>query len=98
MRQGTQVWADGYTTLLTDLGMVLRPGWTPQRLSLALQAALDGFLLRYRVQPEDYAQSRWEGAGLFADTVVALIIGVLDADRSGRSGRAVLDQLVGSSA
>lgn len=54
--------------MLADLGLVLRPGWTPQRLSMALQAAVDGFLLRYRVQPEDYAESRWEGAGLFADT------------------------------
>ncbi len=98
MRQGTQVWAEGYATLLTDLGLLLRPGWTPQRLSLALQAALDGFLLRYRIQPDDYPESRWEGAGLFADTVVAIILGVLDADRSGRSGRAVLDQLVGHSA
>jgi hypothetical protein len=98
MKQGTQVWAEGYTTLLTDMGLVLRPGWTPQRLSLALQAALDGFLLRYRVQPDDYVQSRWEGAGLFADTVIAIILGVLDADRSGRSGRAILDQLVGQSA
>lgn len=95
MRQGIEVWADGYTTLVTDLGLVLRPGWTPQRLSLALQAALDGFLLRYRIQPEDYVQSRWEGAGLFADTVVAIVLGVIDADRSGQSGRAALDQLVG---
>jgi AcrR family transcriptional regulator len=98
MRQGTQVWADGYTTMLADLGLVLRPGWTPQRLSLALQAAVDGFLLRHRVQPEDYAESRWEGAGLFADTVVAIVLGVIDADRSGRSGRAVLDELVSQSA
>ena len=97
MRQGIQVWADGYTTLVADLGLVMRPGWTPHRLSLALQAALDGFLLRYRVQPADYAQSRWEGAGLFADTVVAIVLGVIDADRSGRSGRAVLDELVGRS-
>ena len=97
MRQGTQAWADGYTTLLTDLGLILRPGWTPGRLSLALQAALDGFLLRYRVQPEDFAKSRWEGVGLFADTVIAIILGVIDADRSGRSGRAILDQLVSRS-
>jgi hypothetical protein len=97
MRQGIQVWADGYTTLVTDLGVVLRPGWTPQRLSLALQASLDGFLLRCRVQPDDYLGSRWEGAGLFADTVVAIVLGVIDADRSGRSGRAVLDQLVSRS-
>jgi len=98
MRQGIEVWADGYTTLVTDLGLVLRPGWTPQRLSLALQAALDGFLLRYRIQPEDYVQSRWEGAGLFADTVVAIVLGVIDADRSGQNGRAALDQLVSQSA
>jgi hypothetical protein len=98
MRQGTQVWAEGYATLLTDLGLVMRPGWTPQRLSLALQAALDGFLLRYRIQPDEYPESRWEGAGVFADTVIAIILGVLDADRSGRSGRAVLDQLVSRSA
>jgi AcrR family transcriptional regulator len=95
MRQGVQVWADGYAALMADLGLVLRPGWTPQRLSLALQAALDGFLLRSRIQPEDYPESRWEGAGLFADTVVAILLGVLDVDRSGRTGRAVLDQLVG---
>ena len=98
MRRGTEVWADGYTMMLADLGLVLRPGWTPQRLSMALQAAVDGFLLRYRVQPEDYAESRWEGAGLFADTVVAIVLGVIDADRSGRSGRAVLDELVSQSA
>ena len=98
MRAGTQVWADGYAALLDDLGIVLRPGWTAQRLALALQAALDGFLFRYRMQPDDYPTSRWEGAGLFADTVVALLIGVIDADRSGRDGRAVLDQLVTRSA
>ncbi len=94
MRQGTQIWADGFASLTADLGLVLRPGWTPQRLSLALQAALDGFLLRYRLQPDEYPESRWEGAGLFADTVVAILIGVLDTDRTGQTGRAVLDQLV----
>jgi hypothetical protein len=93
MREGTRSWADGYAILLADLGLVLRPGWTPERLSLALQAALDGFLLRYRVQPEDFAESRWEGVGLFADTVIALVLGVIDADRTGLTGRAVLDQL-----
>jgi hypothetical protein len=60
--------------------------------------ARPGFLLRYRVQPEEYAESRWEGAGLFADTVVAIVLGVIDADRSGRSGRAILDELVSQSA
>ncbi len=94
MREGSQVWADGYATLLTELGLTLRPGWTPQRLAMALQATLDGFLLRYRVQPDDYPASRWEGAGIFADTVLAIVLGVIDADRSGEPGRAILDQLV----
>jgi hypothetical protein len=35
---------------------------------------------------------------VFADTVIAIILGVLDADHSGRTGRAVLDQLVSRSA
>ena len=96
MQQGISVWADGYAALLTDLGLVLRPGWTPQRLALALQAALDGFLLRYRIQPDEYPAASWEGAGIFADTVLAIILGAIDADRSGRPGRAVLDQLVSS--
>jgi hypothetical protein len=75
----------------------LRPGWTPHRLSLALQATLDGFLLRYRVMPEDYPTSRWEGAGIFADTVLAVILGVIDTDRSGTNGREALDNLIGHS-
>jgi hypothetical protein len=98
MRNGIQVWADGYAAVLADLGLVMRPGWTPHRLSLALQAALDGFLLRYRIMPEDYPTSSWEGAGIFADTVIAMILGVIDADRSGTDGRQALDRLVGPSA
>jgi len=97
MRGGILAWEDGYAALLADLGLVLRPGWTPHRLSLALQATLDGFLLRYRVMPEDYPTSRWEGAGIFADTVLAVILGVIDTDRSGTNGREALDNLIGHS-
>jgi AcrR family transcriptional regulator len=93
MRDGNTVWADGFATLLDDLGLALRPGWTPYRLALALQAALDGYLLRYRIQPEDFQASRWEGAGMFADTVIAIVLGVVDAERTGEPGRAVLDRL-----
>jgi AcrR family transcriptional regulator len=94
MREGSRVWADGYAALLTDLGLVLRPEWTPQRLALALQAALDGFVLRFRIQPDDYRASRWEGASIFADTILALVLGVLDHERTGEDGRSVLDRLV----
>jgi AcrR family transcriptional regulator len=94
MREGSQVWADGFMALLADLDLVLRPGWTPQRLALAMQAALDGFVLRFRIQPDDYQASRWEGASIFADTVLALVLGVLDRERTGESSRALLDRLV----
>jgi AcrR family transcriptional regulator len=94
MREGSQVWADGFVALLADFGLVLRPGWTPERLALAMQAALDGFVLRFRIQPDDYQASRWEGASIFADTIVALVVGVLDGERTGESGGAILDRLV----
>lgn len=94
MRSGVLAWADAYAALLPELGLELRPGWTPRRLSLALQAALDGFLLRYRIMPEDYPTSRWEGAGIFADTVVALILGVVDTDRSRLNTREALDHVI----
>ncbi len=93
MRRGNDVWADNFAALISDLGVALRPEWTPQRLALALQAALDGFLLRYRIQPADFAESRWQGAGIFADTVIALLIGIVDTERTGQSGRAALDSL-----
>lgn len=94
MRAGIKEWADGYAAVIPELGLALRPGWTPHRLSLALQAALDGFLLRCRVMPDDYQTARWEGAGLFADTVLAVILGVIDVDRSGTNGREALDRLL----
>jgi hypothetical protein len=97
MREGSQVWADGYAALLSDLGLVLRPEWTPQRLALALQAALDGFVLRFRIQPDDYLASSWEGASIFADTILALVLGVLDHERTGENGRMILDRLVDQS-
>jgi hypothetical protein len=94
MREGSQVWADGYAALVGDLGLVLRPEWTAERLALTLQAMLDGFILRFRIQPEDYGSSSWEGASIFADSVLAMVLGVLDAERTGDSGRAVLDKIV----
>ncbi len=98
MREGIEVWAQGFAALLDELGVVLRPEWTPQRMTLALQAALDGFLLRYRIQPEDFASSRWEGVGIFADTVIALVLGIVDNRRTGETGRAALDQLAARAA
>ncbi|HEY2549247.1 MAG TPA: hypothetical protein VGI64_01570 [Streptosporangiaceae bacterium] len=92
MREGISAWSQAYAALLDDLGVALRPGWTPDRLALALQATLDGFLLRYRIMPDEYRTSSWEGAGIFADTVLALLAGVVDGERSGLSCAALLDR------
>jgi AcrR family transcriptional regulator len=94
MRRGIIVWAEGCSALMDGLGVTLRPGWTAERLALALQATLDGFLLRYRVQPDDYASASWESASLFADTVVAVIFSAIDPDGGGRDCRAALDDIV----
>jgi AcrR family transcriptional regulator len=94
MQRMIQAWADGYAALLTAFGLTLRPGWTPHRVALALQAMLDGFVLRYRILPDDYQPATAEEVGIFADTVTAFVLGVIDADRSGVSVQAAVDALV----
>jgi AcrR family transcriptional regulator len=94
MRRMIQAWADGYAELLTAFGLALRPGWTAHRVALALQAMLDGFVLRYRILPDDYQPATADEVGIFADTVTAFVLGVIDADRSGVSVQAAVDALV----
>jgi hypothetical protein len=98
MRDGVDVWADGFAALFAVTALVLRPGWTPYRLALALQAALDGCLLRYRIQPDDYPATPADGIGIFADTVLAIVLGSIDTERSGADGRAALDALISAPA
>jgi AcrR family transcriptional regulator len=93
--RGTSAWFDGYSRLLRDLGLTFRPGWSVERFGLAMQSIVDGFLLRYRIQPEDLASTRWENASLFADTVIAACLGVIDTERSSHSSRLALDLAAG---
>lgn len=39
---------------MDGFGLILQPEWTVKRISLVLQAMLDGFVLRHRIQPDDY--------------------------------------------
>lgn len=94
MRNEQALWAAGYNHLLSSMGLALRPEWSTERFTLALQELLDGALLRWRAQAEDYRSSQWEGASLFADTIIAVLIGAIDWERSGEPGRAALDKLV----
>jgi hypothetical protein len=98
VREGIKNFSVGYEYMLTNLGLVPRPEWSIERLTWALQAMLDGFCLRPRIMPEEYNDtSRWKGASLFADTVIAFTLGIIDWEKTGEEGRDALDRLVGSS-
>lgn len=73
---------DGYISLLDHLGFSLRPGWTATRFDRALQAIVDGFLLQGRVHRDDRRSDAWTHTDMFAETVLAFTLGVMDADRS----------------
>ena len=87
-------WYDGYAALLAGLRLELRPGWTVERLGLAMTAMLDGFLLRARIHTAEVESLRWQDASLFADTLIAFSLGAIDTDSTGRSSRADLDAAV----
>jgi hypothetical protein len=87
-------WYAGYRTLLNAWNLVFRPGWTVERFDLTLQAMLDGFLLRTKLQPSLIDACVWQGASLFADSVVAFTLGVIDIDRSGLGAGELLDTAI----
>jgi hypothetical protein len=92
-RAATDAWSDIYHRLEDGLDIVMRPEWTFQRLSSVLQALLDGFVLRHRVRPQQHARQGWQDANLFADAVIAMLLGAVDWDLTGVSGRSTLDRL-----
>jgi hypothetical protein len=94
-RAATRTWADIYRRLADGLDIVLRPEWTFKRLSSVLQAMLDGFVLRHRVQPRQHPRQGWQDANMLADAVIALLLGAVDWDLTGLSGREALDGLAG---
>lgn len=87
-------WYDGYAALLAGLQLELRPGWTVERLGLAMTTMLDGFLLRARIHTEEVELLRWHDASVFADTLIAFMLGAIDTDATGESSRAALDAAV----
>jgi hypothetical protein len=61
---------------------------------LVLQAMLDGFVLHSRMRQADQPTSHWEGANIFADAIIAFILGAVDWDLTGQASRMVLDTLI----
>lgn len=71
-------WASGFLELILRLGCTLRPEWTTEKMTVALHMMLDGYLLRYRIDPERLRAARWESASLFAQMVVTFVAGCLN--------------------
>ncbi len=92
-RTAVRAWADLYRRLADGLDLVMRPEWTFKRLSVVLQAMLDGFVLRHRVREAGNPHHGWRDANVLADAVIALLLGAVDWDLTGQSGRAALDTL-----
>ena len=97
-RTAVRTWADLYRRLADELDLVLRPEWTFKRLSVVLQAMLDGFVLRHRVVAAGNRRLDWKDANVLADAVIALLLGAVDWDLTGQSGRAALDTSAGRQA
>jgi hypothetical protein len=98
IRPGTQAATDAstgvYEQLTRGLGLVMRPEWPAGRVSFVLQAMLDGFVLRSRLRPPDHPRSHWEGASIFADAIIAFMLGAVDWDLTGQPSRTALDTLI----
>jgi hypothetical protein len=92
-RAAAGVWPDLYHRLAEGLDLIMRPEWTHQRMSAVLQAMLDGFVLRHRTHPDEEAAYRWTGASILADAIIAFLLGAVDWDLTGQSGRVTLDLL-----
>lgn len=85
-------WTAEYVETLQALGIGLRPDWPFERLTLAIQLVLDGTIVRSRVEPDNFAASRWASGSMYADTVLALIASVLDIEGDQRDLRTWLDE------
>lgn len=92
-RGATSVWHGIYRHLAHEQDLVMRPEWTHQRMTSVLQAMLDGFVLRHRTHPDEQTASRWQGASVLADAIIAFLLGAVDWDLTGQSGRDTLDLL-----
>ena len=87
-------WSSGFLELLLRLGCRLRPEWTTEKLTLALHMMLDGYLLRYRIDPERVDAARWGSASLFAQIVLTFVAGCIDTSGDGLSASEWLDRVV----
>ncbi len=85
-------WIEVFATLAAGLPGGFRPEWNPERAGVALQCMLDGFVMRYRINPAMIDDAAWAGASLLVDTILTLLAGMLDLGADGESANHHLDR------
>lgn len=77
----------GYLRLLERLGIRMRPEWTPLLFDRALHGLADGFLIQGRIRRDVEGADSWTHVDLFAETVLAFTLGVVDLDGTSQTAR-----------
>ncbi len=83
IHEDQSAWIAAYGGALATTGARLRPGWTLERLTAALQALTDGIVVRHGLGVNLPSGAAWEAGSLYADAAVAIIASVVDADDNG---------------
>lgn len=96
-REDHDMWIEFFRAMLDESGIVLRPGWSAERIQMSLQCMLDGVLIRRRVDPERFHNPRWASAHEYTDLVMAFLCGIADPDRTGLTNSEWLDQMSAAS-
>ena len=93
-RDDLKNWVSAYEFVMNKYGLIFRPEWDAERAAYAIQCTFDGFVLRYRIQRDDYRQAERDGISAFADGLIAFMYGIVDWERTGETCRSAMDQLV----
>ncbi len=98
IRSQQERWRDLYIGIMDRWNLDFRPGWTAERLTLAIETVVDGVLLKRRLDPEYSEKGSWSLANLLSDSILALCVGAFDMDRTGQSTAEWVDAHLGEAA
>lgn len=93
IEEDNRSWSAFFEAGVAEMGMTWRPGWDGNRMQIAIQALVDGMLIRGRVvRPEGGAGgSPWDPVELLGEAVVSLFASAVDLDADGRSPAQLVD-------
>jgi len=78
-----ETWHTAYAKVLSDAGLVLRPGWTIEGLIVIVQMMIDGMVMSHRVGVTEAARDNAAMAGSLADALVAILGSAIDWEQDG---------------